>query len=110
MMVLVTEVHPFDDGNGRLARLMVNAELSTAGQVRIVVPTVYRNNYLAALGAVSNQTGQGEALVAVLDHAQRWTQAVDWTSFEGACAMLEECDAFLDASRAELDGQRLQMP
>lgn len=40
MMFLVTEVHPFDDGNGRLARLMMNAELVAAGQSRIITPTV----------------------------------------------------------------------
>ena len=38
----------FDDGNGRLARIMVNAELSAAGQVRVVIPTSFRDNYLAA--------------------------------------------------------------
>jgi Fic family protein len=27
MMFLVCEVHPFDDANGRLARVMMNAEL-----------------------------------------------------------------------------------
>ena len=26
MMFLVSEVHPFDDGNGRMARIMMNAE------------------------------------------------------------------------------------
>ncbi len=48
MMALVTECHPFDDGNGRAARLMANAELSAAGQVRLVIPTVFRNNDLLA--------------------------------------------------------------
>jgi len=28
-MFIVSEVHPFIDGNGRLARLVMNAELST---------------------------------------------------------------------------------
>lgn len=58
MMLLLTEVHPFDDGNGRVARILANAELSTAGQVRIVIPTSYRNDYLAGLNGVSNRAGQ----------------------------------------------------
>ena len=31
MMFMMSEVHPFDDGNGRLARLMMNTELVSAG-------------------------------------------------------------------------------
>ena len=34
-MFVVSEVHPFNDGNGRLARLVMNAELSAAGACRI---------------------------------------------------------------------------
>ena len=49
MMFLVAEVHPFSDGNGRLSRIMMNAELVSAGEQRIIVPTIYRANYLAAL-------------------------------------------------------------
>ena len=35
MMFLVSEVHPFADGNGRAARIMMNAELVAAGEVVI---------------------------------------------------------------------------
>jgi len=49
MMFLISEVHPFDDGNGRLARLAMNAELTVAGQHRILVPLIVRNDYLAGL-------------------------------------------------------------
>ena len=59
MMALVTECQPFDDGNGGVARLTSNAELSVAGQVRIVIPTVYWNNYLAALSGMSGGAGKG---------------------------------------------------
>ena len=30
-MFMMSEVHPFDDGNGRLAHLMMHAELVSAG-------------------------------------------------------------------------------
>jgi len=33
MMFLVSEVHPFLDGNGRIARVMMNAELILAERV-----------------------------------------------------------------------------
>ncbi len=49
MMFMISEIHPFDDGNGRIARLMMNAELVHAGYTRIIIPTVYREDYLLAL-------------------------------------------------------------
>ena len=109
MMFLVTEVHPFADGNGRIARVMMNAEFVAGGEERIVVPTVYRGNYLAALRALS-RTGRPEPLVRVLDYGQRWTVAVDWRSLEVAERELEACNAFLDSDEAEAEGRRLRMP
>ena len=53
MMFLVSEVHPFADGNGRVARIMMNSELVAAGEQKIIIPTVYRNNYVTALKALS---------------------------------------------------------
>jgi hypothetical protein len=110
MMVLLTEVHPFDDGNGRLARLLANAELSAAGQIRIVVPTIYRNNYLAGLVGVSNGAGVGQTLLSVLDFAQRWTAAIDWSSYEAAHADLTSVSAYTDSGVAEASGLRLRLP
>jgi Fic/DOC family len=110
MMFLLTECHPFDDGNGRIGRVFSNAELSAAGQVRIVIPTVYRNNYLAALTGLSNQAGTGQSLIAVLQFAQRWTARIDWSGFETARELLTACNAFLDPSLAEATGQHLTFP
>lgn len=109
MMFLISEVHPFADGNGRTARIMMNAELIAAGEERILIPTVYRLNYLSALKALS-QTGHAEALIRTLDYAQRWTGAVQWGGLEGTQHGLEKCNAFLDPQRAEERGLRLRMP
>lgn len=110
IMVLITECHPFDDGNGRIARLASNAELSAAGEVRIVIPNVFRNDYLAGLSGMSNQAGRGEAFVAVLEFAQRWTAAVDWSNYDTADKTLIACNAYLDPIRADRSGQRLILP
>jgi Fic family protein len=32
MMFLVSEVHPFTDGNGRVGRVLMNAESTAAGE------------------------------------------------------------------------------
>lgn len=110
MMFLLTECHPFDDGNGRVARLLANAELSRAGQIRLIIPTSFRNNYLAALSGTSQGAGQGESLISTLAFAQRWTAAVDWSSYERAHADVESSNGFLDPAIAENSGRRLRLP
>lgn len=110
LMFLIAECHPFDDGNGRIGRALSNAELTSGGQVRVIIPTVYRNNYLAALSGLSNQAGAGESLIAVLQFAQRWTSRIDWSSFEQANEMLTATSAFVDPGVADRTGQRLMLP
>ncbi len=107
MMFLVSEVHPFADGNGRAARVMMNAELVAAGENRIIVPTVYRNNYLLALKALSHNAG---TLVRVIDFAQRYTTAIDFSELEKARALLEKTHAFADSNEADAAGIRLMLP
>ena len=50
---LISEVHPFADGNGRMARVMMNAELVAGDQERIVTPTGFRDNYIAGQRALT---------------------------------------------------------
>ena len=109
MMFLVAEVHPFVDGNGRIARIMMNAELVAAKEQRIVIPTIYRGNYLSALKAISNRNSV-EPVIRMLDYAQRFSVAVDWTSRERAEADLREVHAFMDSNDADERGIRLRLP
>lgn len=110
MMFVVTECHPFHDGNGRVARLMANAELVARGEVRVVVPTAFRGNYLAALTAASNGAGRGESLLAVLDFTRQWVGTVNWSSWQAALADLDVSNATLDSALAERTGRRLRLP
>lgn len=51
-----------------------NAELVAAGEVRIIIPTSYRGNYLAVLtGATHNAAAP--ALASVLDFSRHWVAA-----------------------------------
>lgn len=106
MMFLVSEVHPFADGNGRVARIMMNAEFVAKNEQRIIIPTVYRNNYLQALKALSlNQVM--EPLVRMLDFAQKYTHAIDWQELARARYLLEQTHAFIDPLSQDV---RLVMP
>jgi len=109
MMFMVSEVHPFADGNGRIARIMMNAELVAAGENRIIVPTVYRNNYLMALKALS-QNRITAALVRTMDFAQRYTAAVDFAELDRARFILDRTHAFADPNEADAAGIRLMLP
>jgi len=109
MMFLVSEVHPFVDGNGRVARIMMNAELVAGGENRIVVPTIYRTNYLMSLKALS-QNGIAGALVRALDFAQRYTAAVGFADLSTARLTLDQTNAFADPNEADAAGIRLTIP
>lgn len=104
VMFLVSEVHPFDDGNGRLARAMMNAELVSAGERRILVPTAFRTDYLGALRRLSRQD-DATVLIRALDFAQEFTSRIDFSDFDAARRALEAHGAF----RADEEA-RLRMP
>jgi Fic/DOC family len=109
IMFLVGEVHPFADGNGRVARVLMNAELSAAGEQRIVIPIVYRDNYLQGLRALSRNDNP-RPLIRVLDFAQEYAAAIDWSDLRTAERMLEETNAFVTPELAEEQGLRLALP
>jgi hypothetical protein len=92
-MFLVAEVHPFADGNGRMARLLMNSELSAAGEQRIVVTTSDRGDYLAAMRGMTN-VGNADAYTAVLAELQRRTHDTDYSSLEAAERDLRAHGAF----------------
>ena len=109
MHFLISEVHPFTDGNGRLARIMMNAELVAANEERIIIPTVYRDNYVAAQRALSSGNS-AEPFARMLDFAWRWTAAVPWGTFQDTIEPLRACNAFDNESEAEKKGVQLAMP
>lgn len=108
-MFLVSEVHPFTDGNGRIARVMMSAELVAAHEHRIIIPQVYRNNYLMALRALTVNS-RADALIRALDFAQRYTAGIDFSTFDGARAMLDQTNSFNDPVEADAAGIRLVLP
>ena len=57
IVYLCVRIHPFEDGNGRIARLLVNYILSRHGFPMIVVRSRKKSEYLEALHAADIQVG-----------------------------------------------------
>ena len=106
---LVAEIHPFDDGNGRLARAIMNAEYVAGDEQRAVIPTTSRNDYLRALRRLGRQD-RPDVFVSFLDRIRRWTARMDWSTLAGARELLDRTNAFVDANDAEDRGLQLLDP
>ncbi len=104
-MFLVTEVHPFLDGNGRLARLVMNAELSVVGECRIIIPTLFREEYLDCLRVLTRQ-GEASPFLRAMQFIHRWTAAFSYESLDQTIAGLRASNAF-EKSRVQY---KLLMP
>ncbi|TCD47219.1 Fic family protein [Chlorobium sp. N1] len=92
-MFIVSEVHPFIDGNGRLARLAMNAELSVVNAGRIIVPTLFREEYLDCLRVLTRQS-RPEPFIEAMQHIRQWTAAFDYTDLDRVISRMKACNAF----------------
>lgn len=108
-LFLISEVHPYDDGNGRVARAAMCAELSAIDQARIVIPIVFRNEYQAALRTLSRE-GRCDLYVRTLAYAWRWTAAMPWQDRAAVDGHLAATNALVDSTDAERTGIRLRLP
>lgn len=95
MMFMVSETHPFMDGNGRISRVMLNAELTHGGQTKIIIPTVFRNDYLSALRRLSRK-GDPSVLIKSMQRLQRFCATLVNDDIEQLLATLRAANAFED--------------
>lgn len=101
MMFLISEVHPFVDGNGRIARILMNAELDASDQSRIIIPNVYREDYLLALRKLSRSLDP-DPYVRMLLIAQSYTAGISYDEYYQALAQFRATNAFEEPSEAKL--------
>jgi hypothetical protein len=101
IMFLVSEVHPFNDGNGRIARVMMNAELSATGLSKIIIPTVYREDYMGALRKLTRQR-KPDAYVRMLLRAYEFSSTLYNESIDEMEQHLIACDAFKSPDEGQL--------
>jgi len=99
---VVSEIHPFADGNGRVSRLLMNLILSEAGLSRIVIPTVFREDYILALKALTND-GHAEPYVRMLTRAAQFSWALDYGNQEHVLEQLERSNAKKESQEAKLN-------
>jgi len=101
MMFVISEVHPFLDGNGRIARVMMNAELTKEGQSKIIVPTVYRDDYMGALRKLTRQL-QPDPYIRMLQRAHEFSETIYNEDLEEMQEHLTQCNAFLEHTEGKL--------
>ena len=95
MLFMVSEVHPFNDGNGRISRIMMNAELVAADQSKVIIPTVFREDYLYALRRLTRR-GDPSVLIRAMSRVRRFSANITGDDFETTRNYLEKCNAFKD--------------
>jgi len=101
MMFMISEIHPFEDGNGRIARVMMNAELVKAGTVRIIIPTVFRKDYLLALRKLSRQQDPAP-YIRMMGRAHDFSYQLPADDFDELRSFLRQSNAFLEPHEGKL--------
>lgn len=104
LMFVVTEVHPYTDGNGRVARAIMNAALVSARHARVIIATGYRDDYLRSLKALSHQSNAAP-FVQMLDRAQQFVSELPLADFDQTVALLKAT-----AAMDETGDRRLRLP
>lgn len=86
---MIAECHPFDDGNGRLSRIMMNAELVANDLHKIIVPTVARENYLNGMRLATRQN-TFRNMVKIIHQLHQYTALINWSDYGDARDHLEK--------------------
>ena len=101
MLFMVSEVHPFDDGNGRISRIMMNAELTHANESKIIIPAVFRTDYLGALRRLTRQNDP-TALLHAMNRVRIFSSKLQAEDFDALRQQLERANAFSDSEEKDL--------
>ena len=75
--ITFVRIHPFFDGNGRLARLVSNIPVLKAGLPPIIIPREQRKAYIDALSTYHHAVGQiraGDTLLPETGHLELFTE------------------------------------
>ena len=98
---MISEIHPFLDGNGRIARVMMNAELVKENKTRIIIPTVYRDDYLGALRRLT-RNDEPKVYIRMLQRAQEFSTSLIANDMQALENHLTLSNAFKEHDEAKL--------
>lgn len=90
---LVSDVHPFNDGNGRISRLVMNSELSRLGRCRIIIPTLFHEQYVDAQRALT-RNNDPVPLLRVMHRAAKWTTLFEYQDLKQVVREITKANAF----------------
>lgn len=97
MMFMISEVHPFLDGNGRIARVMMNAELVKAGRSKIIIPNVFREDYMLVLRKLTRKSDP-EPFIDAMQKVQKFSSELYGEDRLKMQAYLYSCNAFMESN------------
>ena len=102
IMFMISEIHPFTDGNGRISRIMGNAELFKTGLSRIIVPTVFREDYIGSLKRFTNKKDP-DAFIRVMDKLQHFSNNIFGENFEELNNYIKMTNAYKEPTEGKLN-------
>ena len=88
-----TDEHPFTDGNGHISRIMMNAEPEADDQSKIIIPTVFREDYLNALRRLTRRNDPS-VLLRAMSRVRKFSANITGDNFEETRQYLDRCNAF----------------
>lgn len=95
ILFMISEIHPFKDGNGRISRIMMNAELVHADQSKIIIPTVFREDYLNGLRRLTRK-GDPSVIIRAMSRVRLFSTKIIGENFDETRRYLERTNAFKD--------------
>ncbi len=100
IMFLISEVHPFGDGNGRICRIMMNAELYSTKNSTIIIPNVFRDDYISGLRALTRRD-RPDPLIKMITRAYKFSN-LDFSVYKNTLKEIEVKNWFREPSEAKL--------
>lgn len=74
---------------------MMNAELTAADMPKIIIPSVYRIDYIDALKRLT-QNGEPSTIIRALERVRLFSSGLDGSDYDTLREYLEQCNAFRD--------------